>query len=81
LSDNTGMNAKLLQVARFVSAAASPVKATSNTVTDAQVIRMAELLAAPHAELIAHCGRSVKIFSSVPFRAAACLRMLRRQDF
>jgi hypothetical protein len=80
LSDNTGMNAKLLQVARFVSAAASPVKATSNTVTDAQVIRMAELLAAPHAELIAHCGRSVKIFSSVPFRAAACLRMLRRED-
>ena len=80
ISDALQIDKKLAEVARFSGLLMSPPSQGGNSISDLLVEELSELLAAPHSEVMDATSTVAKVFSSVPFRTAATLRILGGAD-
>jgi len=68
---------KLVEVARLL---ASIVEGSHITLTDTVMLKVIGLVSTHHADLMVASNTHIKTFSSVPFRAAACVRLMYGQN-
>lgn len=79
-ADALGIDKKLAEVARLAAMVVDGRAIKSNTVLDAEIKEMAEILDADHRSLMAACNTAGKVFSAAPFRLAAVVRTLAGED-
>lgn len=79
VADVLGVNKRLAEIARLAAVIKIGNK-HSSPVTDFDVEEMADLLGEAFDTLMGCCSPTAKIFSSAPFRLAACLRLMFAND-
>jgi len=76
VADAIGVDKKLAEVARLGALVASSGLTKSTSLPDAEIEVAAITLQESHGALLDYCRTTAKIFSSAPFRLAACVRIM-----
>jgi hypothetical protein len=77
-ADALSIDKKLSEAARLALLISK--KRIGAAVSDYQILEAAKILAAPHAMVYSRCPSSKPVFSSTPFRLAACARIMSSND-